>query len=484
MMSEMTQIVPVLPELVLLFGVIVTMMVRLFCRAGAYDRVYASCQTTLMVTVIAVAIAAEHGPFGISFSGLWLADFLALFAKGVILIGAYIIFAYGKDYVAALKENRLDYYLLALLSVLGMMVLVSATHILTVYLGIELLALPIYAMVALWRTENRCVEAALKYFITGAIASCLLLYGFSLLYGATGLLSYADIRVFLLLHDMSHNPMMLVAIAFILAGLAFKLGAVPFHMWATDVYEGAPLPVTLFIATLPKLATVIVILRTLAFMLAPLAMIWTKGCLVLALASIIVGNIAAMQQQNMKRLLAYSSIAHMGYALLGIVVHSALGYSAVLFYIMVYILGNFAVFGALLSIEYKRQYPQEITDLRGLHTVSPAWALIVLLALFSMAGVPPIVGFMAKMWVFSLLIQQHMVPIAVVAVLFTVLGAYYYIRVIREMYFEAPNQPNACRLVVRPAVRVILFSNGALLLLCGLFPTGLFTLCRYLTIAL
>ena len=249
-------------------------------------------------------------------------------------------------------------------------------------------------------------------------------------------------------------------------------------------YEGAPLPVTLFIATLPKLATVIVILRTLAFMLAPLAMIWTKGCLVLALASIIVGNIAAMQQQNMKRLLAYSSIAHMGYALLGIVVHSALGYSAVLFYIMVYILGNFAVFGALLSIEHKRQYPQEITDLRGLHTVSPAWALIVLLALFSMAGVPPIVGFMAKMWVFSLLIQQHMVPIAVVAVLFTVLGAYYYIRVIREMYFEAPNQPNACRLVVRPAVRVILFSNSALLLLCGLFPTGLFTLCRYLTIAL
>jgi NADH-quinone oxidoreductase subunit N len=484
MMTEMTQMGPVLPELMLLFGVIVTMMVRLFSREGAYDRVYASCQATLMLTVGTLAFAVEYVPLGISFSGLWILDFLALFSKGIILIGAYVVFAYGKDYVASLEENRLDYYLLALLSVLGMMVLVSASHMLTVYLGIELLALPIYAMIALWRTQNSCVEAALKYFITGAIASCLLLYGFSLLYGATGLLSYADIRVFLLLQDMSHNPMMLIAVAFILAGLAFKLGAVPFHMWAPDVYEGAPLPVTLFIASLPKLAMVVVLLRTFGFMLAPLALIWTKGCLVLALASIIVGNIAAMQQQNIKRLLAYSSIAHMGYVLLGIVVHSVIGYSAMLFYIMVYILGNLAIFGALLSMEHKRQYPQAITDLRGLHTVSRAWALIVLLALFSMAGVPPIVGFMAKMWVFSLLIQQHMVPVAVVAVLFTVLGAYYYIRVIRVMYFEAPSQPIASRLVVRPAVRIMLFANGALLLYYGMFPAGLFTLCRYLTIAL
>lgn len=483
-MSEITQIGSIFPELVLFLGVIVTMMVRLFCHQSAYNRVYASCQASLMATVVALALVAEYIPFGISYSGLWVLDFLAIFSKGIVVIGAYIIFAYGKEYVAALEENRLDYYLLALLSVLGMMVLVSASHMLTVYLGIELLALPIYAMVALWRTEGQCIEAALKYFITGAVASCLLLYGFSLLYGATGLLSYVDIRVFLLLQDMSHNPMVLVAVAFILAGLAFKLGAVPFHMWAPDVYEGAPLPVTLFIASLPKLATVIVILRTLAFMLEPLAMIWTKACLILALASIIVGNIAAMQQQNIKRLLAYSSIAHMGYVLLGLVVHSTLGYGAMLFYIMVYIVSNLAIFGALLSMTHKHQYPEAITDLRGLHTVSPGWALIVLLALFSMAGVPPIVGFMAKMWVFSLLIQQHMVPVAVVAVLFTVLGAYYYIRIIRVMYFEVPSEPVACRVVARPAVRLMVYTNGVLLIIYGLFPAGLLTLCHYLTIHL
>ncbi|MBT4885493.1 MAG: NADH-quinone oxidoreductase subunit N [Legionellales bacterium] len=474
---------PIMPELILLFGIFVTILVRLLAGKCCYEKVYWSSQLTLIITLASLLFTAKFVSYGLVYSNLLEIDVFSFFVKALLVFGLGVIFCYGKNYVRELKDNNGDYYLLALLSLLGMMILSSAANLLMVYLGVEIMSLPIYAMVALWRDESICVEAGLKYFITGALASCLLLYGFSLLYGVTGSLSFAEIKVFLIMHAGSHSFLLPLAIVFIIAGFAFKLGLVPFHMWAPDVYEGAALPVTMLIATLPKIATITAMLRLFVFALAVEHVLWSKIFLLLAIASIIVGNLVALKQTNLKRLLAYSSIAHMGYMLLGVATADSYGYSASLFYIIVYIVANLAVFGVMLSMNNKKCYPSNITDLSGLNKVSPLFSLLLLLTLFSMAGVPPIVGFMAKMWVFDILIKQQMLSIAVLAVLFTLLGAYYYIRVIKVIYFSDESAPTASVICSIPC-KALLCINGGVLLLFGIFPSQIFNLCSYLTLGL
>ncbi|MBT4804410.1 MAG: NADH-quinone oxidoreductase subunit N [Legionellales bacterium] len=474
---------PILPEMILLFGIFVTILVRLLVDKCSYEKVYLSSQITLAISFMSLFFTANIISYGSVYSDLLEIDAFSFFVKGLLIFGMGIIFCYGKSYVKELKNNNGDYYLLALLSLLGMMILSSAANLLMVYLGIEVMSLPIYAMVALWRDDSICVEAGLKYFITGALASCLLLYGFSLLYGVTASLSLAEIKVFLLTHAQNHSFLLPLAIVFITAGFAFKLGLVPLHMWAPDVYEGSALPVTMLIATLPKIATLTAMLRIFVFALATEYILWSKIFLLLAISSIIIGNLVALRQTNLKRLLAYSSIAHMGYMLLGVATADSYGYSASLFYIIVYIIANLAIFGVMLSMHNKKCYPSNIDDLSGLNKASPLFSLLLLVTLFSMAGVPPIVGFMAKMWVFDILIHQHMISVAVLAVLFTLLGAYYYIRVIKTIYFNDDSSITATIICSMPC-KALLCTNGAVLLLFGLFPSQIFNLCSYLTIGL
>ena len=438
-MNILTELSHISPELILLIGACATMMVRLFARCpqvAAYHAAQVTCLLSL-IAVLSLGLNVDSGPV---FSGLLEIDGLAIFMKGFMLVGLIAIFSYGRAYVAHSLATVGEYYILALFALLGMFVSVSSVNLLMVFLGLEVMSLPIYALVALWREEERCVEAGLKYFITGAIATCFLLYGMSLLFGATASLAFVDIKAYLTTHVLQHDWLMLAAVVFLTCGFAFKLGVVPFHMWVPDVYDGAPTPVTLLIATLPKLTVFIVLLRLFAFALAPMALVWSKIMLGFALLSIAVGNIMALSQTQMKRLLAYSSVAHMGYLLLAISLHSQAGYSAALFYMLVYTLASGVMFAILMAYQFKQNALDAIDSLQGLAQYAPMAGFFAVVALFSMAGVPPILGFIAKMWVFNLLVQANWLSVAIYAVLFTLLGAFYYIKVVQALYFQAPDK--------------------------------------------
>jgi NADH-quinone oxidoreductase subunit N len=479
-MSSITEFYTIAPELVLLLMLTITLLVRLLAENKCANAVYYCSQVSCFITTLAVAFLFYTKKFGISFSGMWEVDEFALTTKFILTVGMMFVFSYGKNFLTTLKTNNGDYYLLSLLALLGMMVLPSAANLLMVFMGIEIMSLPIYAMVALWRENESCVEAALKYFITGAVASCLLLYGFSLLYGATGALDFTDIKVFLEISSNKVGYLIPLAITFICAGFAFKLGAVPFHMWAPDVYEGAPLPVTMLVATLPKIAIFTVMLRVFAFSLAAVSILWSKIFLVVAILSIIIGNLVALAQTNIRRLLAYSSISHMGYMLLGISVANDIGYSASLFYMMIYVLANLAVFGLLLCINYKDKYINLLEDITGVYHALPLFSLLLLIVVFALAGVPPIVGFMAKLSIFNALVQIKLTAVAVVAILFTLLGAYYYISILKNAYFEKSSGHFSVQ--ISSTGKLILIVNTALLLFLGLFPGVVFSLCNYLVL--
>jgi NADH-quinone oxidoreductase subunit N len=457
----------------------------LFIRLAAADvkqheYVFIASQVSLLITFIALLWCQSLATPGFSFHELWVADKLAYNIKEVLTVFAMVIFAYGYGYLEDSGSAKGDYYILAILSLFGMFVMVSAANMLTAFLGLEVMSLPMYAMVALWRAEHNCVEAALKYFITGAIATCLLLYGFSLLYGVTASLSFVGIKEYLAVKEHVTGFMLTFSLAFIVAGFAFKLGAVPFHMWMPDIYEGSPTPVTMFVASLPKIATVILMLRLFDYALPELSTIWGGLLTIVAILSIVIGNIIAVAQKNLKRLLAYSSIAHMGYLMLGFVAFNINGSAAALFYVLMYALATIAIFGIMLSVKSKNNYLNNISDLANLHAFHPLQALIVLITLFSMAGVPPIVGFIAKMWIFSSLIVAHKTMLAIIAVLFTLIGAFYYIKVIKVMYFNDKEEPAQHSLVMTSSKNVILIINGALILLLGLFPTKLLLVCSEL----
>lgn len=479
-MINLTDFLALAPEITLLLMVSITLLIRLFSTEKNMMPVYYSSQLSCVFTLAAILYLYITKSFGSSFSGMWEVDEFSLAIKMVISTGMMFIFCYGKDYLKQLDHGRGDYYLLALLALLGMLVLPSATNLLMLFMGIEIMSLPIYAMVALWRNESSCVEAALKYFITGAVASCLLLYGFSLLYGATGLLNFADIKIFLDFNPTTPSLLLPLAVTFICAGFAFKLGAVPFHNWAPDVYEGAPLPVTLLIATLPKIAIFSVVLRLFAFALAGVSSLWSGIFFLIALLSIIVGNIVAMAQQNIRRMLAYSSIAHMGYLLLGLGLANDSGYSAALFYILIYVIANLAIFGLLLSVNHKHKFIASISDMTGIYHTYPMFAFLLLLVMFSLAGVPPIVGFMAKLAIFSALVKVNLTFIAVIAILFTLLGAFYYIRVLKTAYFEKGS--DHFKMIFSGYTSAVLFINTLALLLLGMFPGFVFSLCNYLVL--
>jgi NADH-quinone oxidoreductase subunit N len=376
-----------------------------------------------------------------------------------------------------LKDRNLlkgEYFILGLFAVLGMMVMVSAHHLLMIYLGLELLSLSLYAMVAMHRDSQQASEAAMKYFVLGALASGMLLYGISMLYGITGSLDLAEITQ-VISQKNEHHTILVFALVFIVVGLAFKLGAVPFHMWVPDVYQGAPTAVTLFIGSAPKLAAFAMVMRLLVEGMQELHADWQGMLILLAILSMGTGNLIAIAQTNLKRMLAYSTISHVGFLLLGILTGTAAGYAASMFYVIVYALMSLGGFGVILLLSRKGFEAELLADLKGLNERNSWYAFIMLILMLSMAGVPPFLGFWAKWSVLSQVVQADMVWLAVVAVAFAIIGAFYYLRIIKLMYFDKAedNTPIEADLPMRIALSV----NGLVILMLGLLPHSLMQLC-------
>ncbi len=474
-MSAMpTELMPLFPEI---FIVSMTCIILIVDLSFSQAQRYVSFGLTLLTLLGAAAITLfDHDEAArTAFHGMFIDDKLSDILKLGVYALTFFVFVYSRSYLAARDMYRGEYFVLGLFGVVGMMVMASAGHMLVLYLGLELLSLCLYAMVAFQRDSYPATEAAMKYFVLGALASGMLLYGMSMLYGMTGSLDIAALRQAIAGVSDANNVVLIFGLVFVLVGLAFKLGAVPFHMWVPDVYHGAPTAVTLYIATAPKLAAFALVLRLLVGGLQDLAVAWQDMLIIMAVLSMAVGNIIAIAQTNIKRMLAYSSISHMGFFLLGIVSVGANGYGSALFYVLVYAVMSLGAFGMVILLSRTGFEADRLDDFRGLNQRSPWYAFLMLLLMFSMAGVPPTAGFYAKLAVIQAVVQVNLVWLAVVAVLFTVIGAYYYLRVVKLMYFDAPADTGAIR--PSPDVRVLMSINALSLIAITPWLGALLNLC-------
>jgi len=473
MQFEMSTFIPVMPEIVMLVAACVVLIVDLFLTERTRLVTYALSLVALVVTG-ATIIATAGNPI-VSFEGSFVRDAVADVMKMGILTVTGFAMVYAKDYLVQQGIYRGEYYTLALFSVLGMMIMSSAYNFITIYLGLELLALSMYALVAFNRDSMGGAEAAMKYFVLGALASGLLLYGISLFYGATGSLSFAEVSAAIVKGNIQED-ILVFGLVFIIMGVGFKFGAVPFHMWVPDVYHGAPTAVTMLLGSAPKIAAFALTLRLLVDGLAPLFTQWQEMLMILAVISLGIGNLVAIAQHNIKRMLAYSTISHVGFIFLGFIAGTDDGYGAALFYTVVYALTAAGGFGVLAMISRRGFDAENLHDLKGLNERSGWLAAMMALILFSMAGVPPTVGFFAKWFVLESIIRVDLVWLALVAVFFSVIGAFYYLRAIKTMYFDKPidDQP----LEISADSHVAMSINGVSMLIFGMFPTALYTVCR------
>jgi NADH-quinone oxidoreductase subunit N len=466
---------PAYPELFLLVMVCVVLVVDLLVSDANRIITYALTQATLAGCLLITYFTATAEP-AYTFSGMFVDDLMSDVLKLLVYIGVMVMLVYSRAYVVARDMFRGELFALVLFATLGMMIMISANHLLALYLGLELLSLSLYAMVALQRDSAVATEAAMKYFVLGALASGMLLYGMSMLYGATGTLEIT--RLAEIISDGGGKDVVLVfALVFIVAGLGFKLGAVPFHMWVPDVYHGAPTAVTLFIGSAPKLAAFGFIMRLLVQGLGAEQLLgeWQQMLIVMAVLSLAVGNITAIAQTNLKRMLAYSTISHMGFLLLGILSGDLNGYGSGMFYVVVYVLMNLGSFGMIMLLSRRGFEAENLDDFKGLNARSPWFAFVMLLLMFSMAGAPPTVGFYAKLSVLQAVINAGYVWLAVVAVLFSLVGAFYYLRLVKLMYFDAPQ--DHAPIEPRLDVGVLMTLNGLAVLLLGILPGRLMELC-------
>ncbi len=477
-----------LPEIVLLAGACALMLADLYVKDVERRVSYAIAQAVLLVTAAATifVLLGSGGELVYAFNKLYVADFMAHMLKLTAYGAVSLALVYSRQYLIDRGLMTGEFLTLLLFALLGMMVMMSANSFIAIYLGLELLSLCLYAMVALNRDSAASTEAAMKYFILGALASGMLLYGMSMLYGATGTLTITEVakQLALLSKDSTQQTFLVFGLVFMVCGLAFKLGVAPFHMWIPDVYHGAPTAVTLVIGTAPKLAAFAMAMRLLVNGLLELAVDWQQMLSILAVLSMAIGNVTAIAQSNLKRMLAYSTIAHMGFMLLGLLSgvvggnwrNAADAYGAAMFYTIVYVLMSVGSFGMLLLLSHKGFECEKLDDLKGLNRRNPWYAFLLLLIMFSLAGVPPTVGFYAKLMVLSAAVSAGMIWLAVVAVLFSLVGAYYYLRIVKLMYFDEP--VIAAPVYVQPlGVRVLMSTNGLALLALGILPQPLMTLC-------
>lgn len=464
-----------LPEIFVASMASAILIVGLFVKKENSDVVCYWLSIATLLAACALIVSDFSTISAVAFNGLFIDDPMSDLLKiGICLLSA-AIFIYSRQYNQQRNIFKNEYYILGLFSVCGMMVLASANHMLALYLGLELMSLCLYSMIAFYRNDKLAVEAAMKYFVLGALASSILLYGMSLLYGLTGSLELSVINSAVSTMDQN-NLALALAVTFIVVALAFKLGAVPFHMWVPDVYHGSPTSTTAFISAAPKIAAFAMIARLLIGGLEDLQGLWQQMLIILALLSIAVGNIIAIAQDNLKRMLAYSTISHMGFFLLGILSATTAGYSASLFYVLVYATMSCAAFGLILYLSSKDFESDKLDDLKGLSKRSPWIALLVLILMFSMAGIPPTAGFFAKFSVIQALIDANLVWVAVVAVVLAVVGAYYYLRIIKLVYFDAPEIDTP--ITVQGDSRIVLGFN--ILIIVAILPWigTLITLCN------
>lgn len=463
-----------LPEVIVLTTACLALLADLFLRHHFKSIVfYIACMGLVLAGCVSF-LYLDNFKLTI-LNGLFVSDDLGSLMKLFIYLSVLLSFIYSREYIDERKMPVGDYYLLGLFSTLGMMILVSAHSLLTIYLGLELMSLPLYAMTAIRRTDSDASEAAMKYFVMGAIASGMLLYGISLIYAATGTLDLAHISEMIVLKAQQQSLLLAFATVFILAGVGFKLAAVPFHMWAPDVYQGAPTSVTLFISTAPKIAALGLAFRILTIGLPEITMQWQQIILVMGLLSAGLGNLFAVVQIKIKRLLAYSAIAHIGFALFGILAATPAGYSAALYYILIYSLMSAGAFGLIILMSNQGMELDDIEDLKGLNKRNPWLAFMMLIVLFSMAGVPPTVGFFTKLLVLKALVDIHLTWVAVIGLLFTVIGAYYYIRIVKIMYFDNPSKLESVSI---SRGNILFYSLNCLsLIYLGLFPGALVASC-------
>ncbi len=410
-----------------------------------------------------------------TFSGMFVDDLMADVLKLMTYLGTIVVLVYSRTYLGTRDLFRGEFFVLVLFAVLGMVIMISANHMLTLYLGLELMSLSLYASVALRRDSSVATEAAMKYFVLGAIASGVLLYGLSMLYGMTGTL---DLDRLAIGAAGAQGAGVLIGTAFVVVAIAFKFGAVPFHMWVPDVYHGAPTSVTLFIGTAPKLASFAIAIRLLAHGLGVAPGDWAQMLAIIAVLSLALGNVVAIAQANLKRMLAYSAIGNVGFILLGFVCANAAGYQASLGYTLVYVLTTLGSFGVILLAGSAQGEAEEIADYRGFAAREPWLALLMLVLMLSTAGVPPFVGFWAKLWIIQALLDSQHLWLALIAMAVSVIGAFYYLRVVWYMYFEpaAPAHVPA----PAPAARAVLTLNTLAVFVLGLLPNVLLALCARL----
>jgi NADH-quinone oxidoreductase subunit N len=467
---------PAIAEIYLMAAICAILLIDVF--AGA-KRPGLTSTLTLLALAVGAALTVMYGHIthhAVLFDGMYVADELGYVLKLAGFLVVAVVLLYSRTYLQNRKILRGEYYVLSLTALLGIFVLVSANSLLTVYIGVELLALSVYAMVAFDRDSGVAAESAIKYFVLGAIASGTLLYGMSLIYGLTGTLNLEEIAVKL------HSPSSLgvvLGLVFIVVAVAFKLGAVPFHMWLPDVYQGSPTSVTLFVGTAPKIAYFALTLRLLAHGLSGTVVEWSQMLSVLAILSLVVGNTVALVQTNIKRLLAYSTISNVGFIILGFVAGTPGGYTAALYYTLVYVLMVLGSFGVVLLASRIGYEADKLDDYRGLYQRDPLLALVMMMLMFSTAGVPPFVGFWAKLRIFQVLWETQHFWLVVIAAAMSVVGVFYYLRVIKLMYFDPPpaDVPATER---STGVRLVLAANAAAVLILGLLPSGLLDLCARL----
>lgn len=484
MTFESLNIAIALPEVFLMTMACLILVVDVYLPQEKRNLSYVLAQFSLIIALMLV-LGNQTDTRVLAFNDLFVQDAMADALKLFILIISFGVFVYSREYLQSRNIFKGEFYVLGLFSIVGMMLMVSANNLLMLYLGLELLSLCLYALVAFSDSKDprgsasgNASEAAMKYFVLGAIASGMLLYGMSILYGLSGSLELSEIARAVAGTSQEGNAQnigMVFALVFIVVALAFKLGAVPFHMWMPDVYHGSPTAVTALLATAPKLAGFAMIMRLLVEALGDLQTDWQQMIIVLSVLSLAVGNIIAIAQSNLKRMLAYSTISHVGFILLGILAGTSAGYSAAMFYTISYAMMSLGGFGVIMLMARQGFEADNISDLAGLNQRSPWFAFIMMILMLSMAGIPPTVGFWAKLAVLSAVIDVNLVWMAIIAVFFSIIGIFYYLRVIKVMYFDAAvdTRPLECG----RDMQIALSTNGLAILALGFYPAALMSLC-------
>ncbi|MDP2805956.1 MAG: NADH-quinone oxidoreductase subunit NuoN [Gallionellaceae bacterium] len=472
-MSYLSTLFPAYAEIFLLVVVSLIMIVDLFTKNQNRTVTYLLVQFTLLGCSLITVATHQNGIVHL-FNNMFVDDLMSDVLKLLSYLAVSMMLVYSRTYLLARGLFTGEFLALVLFTLMGMMVMISASNFITLYLGLELLSLSLYAMVALQRDSATATEAAMKYFILGALASGLLLYGMSMLYGATGSLDVNAIS-HAIQQGVANKPLLVFGLVFIVSGLAFKLGAVPFHMWIPDVYHGAPTAMTMLIGTAPKLAAFAFTMRILVEGMQPLMMHWSSMLAILAVLSMAIGNITAISQTNIKRMFAYSTIAHMGFLLVGVLSGGIEGYGSAMFYAVIYVLMSLGGFGMIMLMSREGFEADSLNDFKGLNQRSPWLAFMMLLLMFSMAGVPPTEGFNAKISVLNAAVQEGHIPLVVMAVLFSLIGAFYYLRIVKLMYFDAPESHE--KIYMQPDSSLLISINGLAVLVLGILPGTLMSVC-------